>query len=130
VFLLEEMLQARTSTGLSVAELARSLGFDLALWEAHHTRKLDAPSGTAKTLAEAAKIPENRISATRVGNVVGEHVVFLAAESEELRIQHLAHTRKLFALGACDMIERISHLTLSPGLYDRRAFFSLPEKVK
>lgn len=117
VFFVEEMLRARTSSGMSVAELARSLGFDLALWESHHTLKKDAPSGTAKTLAQAAGIPAERISATRVGSVVGEHALFLSQESEEIRITHTAHARRLFAEGALDLCERLFKTNLPAGFY-------------
>ncbi|MEN9810686.1 MAG: hypothetical protein RLZZ488_2253 [Pseudomonadota bacterium] len=117
VFLLEELLKAKTSSGASVAELARILGFDLSMWESHHTLKKDAPSGTARTLATAAAIPHERIASTRVGAVVGEHAVFLSQESEELRITHTAHARKLFAEGALDLCERILNGALPAKLY-------------
>jgi len=117
VFFLEELLKARTTTGKNVAELAKQLGFDLALWESHHTMKKDAPSGTAKTLALAAGISSDKISSTRVGSVVGEHSIFLSQGAEELRLTHVAHSRKLFADGAVDLCERI----LKHGL-DKRLF--------
>lgn len=107
VFFLEELLKARTTTGKNVAELAKQLGFDLALWESHHTLKKDTPSGTAKTLALAAGISSDKISSTRVGSVVGEHSIFLSQGAEELRLTHVAHSRKLFADGAIDLCERI-----------------------
>lgn len=117
VFFLEELLKAKTVTGKTVAELAKQLGFDLALWESHHTMKKDAPSGTAKTLALAAGISSDKISSTRVGSVVGEHSIFLSQGAEELRLTHVAHSRKLFADGAVDLCERI----LKHGL-DKRLF--------
>lgn len=107
VYLFEEMLRAQTSSGVSVSQLAQSLGFDLALWESHHTQKKDAPSGTAKTLATAAGVPPEKITSTRVGSVVGEHALLFSQESEELRITHTAHARRLFAEGALDLCERI-----------------------
>lgn len=127
VHLFEELLGAKTQDGRTVADLARALGFDLALWESHHTRKLDAPSGTAKSLATAAGIPEERISATRVGHVIGEHVVFASAEGEELRIQHIAHTRALFARGAVLMAERMASATLPPRRHTKAEILNLPQ---
>lgn len=127
VFLFEEMLRARTASGVTVAELARELGFDLAVWESHHTKKLDAPSGTAKTLAEAAGVPEERVASTRVGSVVGEHVMYLAADSEELRIQHIAHTRRLFARGAVAMARRMSAHRLERRRHTKAEILSLKD---
>jgi 4-hydroxy-tetrahydrodipicolinate reductase len=118
VYLFEEILNARTSTGSSVAELARTLGFDLSLWESHHTLKKDAPSGTARTLANAAGIPPDRIASTRVGAVVGEHALFMSQESEELRITHTAHARRLFAEGALDLCCRMFESPLPAGMYN------------
>jgi 4-hydroxy-tetrahydrodipicolinate reductase len=118
VYLFEEILNAKTSTGASVASLARTLGFDLSLWESHHTLKKDAPSGTARTLAAAAAIENDRIASTRVGAVVGEHTLFLSQESEELRITHIAHARKLFAEGALDLCDRIFNTPLAAGTYN------------
>ncbi|MBM3383342.1 MAG: hypothetical protein FJY29_13030 [Betaproteobacteria bacterium] len=117
VYLTEEMLRAKTSCGKSVAELARELGFDLALWESHHVLKKDAPSGTAKTLAQAAGIPNDRIASTRVGAVVGEHTLFLSQGAEELRLTHMAHSRRLFADGAVDLCERVFNHALQKKLY-------------
>lgn len=118
VYLFEEILKAKTSSGVDVATLARQLGFDLALWESHHTLKKDAPSGTARTLAGAASIPADRISSTRVGSVVGEHALFMSQESEELRITHVAHARKLFAEGALDLCRRLFETQLKADLYN------------
>lgn len=118
VYLFEEILNAKTSTGASVSELARTLGFDLSLWESHHTLKKDAPSGTARTLAAAAAIENERIASTRVGSVVGEHTLFMSQESEELRITHIAHARKLFAEGALDLCDRIFKTPLPAGTYN------------
>jgi 4-hydroxy-tetrahydrodipicolinate reductase len=124
VYLFEELLKAKTSSGVSVSELARQLGFDLSMWESHHTKKIDAPSGTARTLAQAAGVAQERIASTRVGAVVGEHSLFLSQESEELRITHTAHARKLFAEGALDLCERIFKTGLQPKLYTTSEAFS------
>lgn len=87
--------------------------------EIHHTQKLDAPSGTAITLAEGilqetpqlenwtlseSTSEENpnqlEIKAIREDNVPGTHVVDYVSEIDSIQIQHTAHSRKGFALGA------------------------------
>jgi len=83
--------------------------------EIHHTQKLDAPSGTAITLAEQIidnlgkteweldgtssedKLP---VYARRIDNVPGTHTVSYHSEIDTIQIKHTAHTRKGFALGA------------------------------
>ncbi len=122
VMLFEEMLNARTSSGDTVSNLARRLGFDLALWESHHALKKDAPSGTAKTLAIAAQIEEAHISSTRVGRVVGEHVLHMSAEGEELRVSHIAHSRSLFARGATDLATAMMNSQVTQGNFKAQDF--------
>lgn len=103
VYLFEEMLKAKTHNGLSVVELARQLGFDLTLHEIHHTKKKDAPSGTALTLASKADIEISKITAERTGDVIGEHTITAKGHFEHMSITHSAHSRKAFALGAIDL---------------------------
>ncbi len=118
VYLFTQLLQALTPAQHSVAELAQLLGFSSWLHESHHDLKKDAPSGTAKTLAEAARIPPEKISSARVGQVFGEHEILLSAPSETLRIRHEAQSRALFAKGAVDMAEALFHSQdLQKGLY-------------
>lgn len=82
--------------------------------EIHHTQKLDAPSGTAISLAkgviensnytnwtlENPKANEIHIEALRIGNVPGTHTVTYKSEVDEIEIKHTAHNRDGFALGA------------------------------
>ena len=93
-------------------------GFDIEIIERHHNRKIDAPSGTALALAQAAescgdfvevhgrdgvaprKKGEIGIHAVRGGTIVGEHEVMFAGEDEVLSIRHSAQSRRLFAAGA------------------------------
>ena len=84
------------------------------LEETHHIHKLDAPSGTAITLAEGiAKVNPHypswtmdedksglKISAYREGEVPGTHSVTYHAKIDQISIEHKAHSRKGFALGA------------------------------
>lgn len=103
---------SNTSLGVTVlrrlvAEAARLLGpgYELDIVESHHRRKLDAPSGTAlslaASLAEAGRpVPADRIHSLRGGDVVGQHEVIFAGPGETIRLEHRAERRELFALGA------------------------------
>lgn len=92
---------------------------DIEIVESHHNRKLDAPSGTALMLAEAIKEirqdafckfgrhgAEKRekneigIHSLRMGNVVGEHDVIVATDSQIITLRHEALSRNVFAEGA------------------------------
>jgi len=100
---------------------ARAVDWDAEVFEVHHRRKLDAPSGTAWTLGEAvaearglgwpdaAKAPraaglraegEVGLSAARGGDVVGEHTVFFFGDAERVELTHRATDRGVFAHGA------------------------------
>ena len=82
--------------------------------EIHHTQKLDAPSGTAITLAnriiencdysswalENAKNDELLINVKRIENVPGTHSVFYNSDVDTIEIKHTAHNRDGFALGS------------------------------
>jgi 4-hydroxy-tetrahydrodipicolinate reductase len=82
--------------------------------EIHHTQKLDAPSGTAISLAkgvienssftnwtlESAKENEIHIEAKRIGTVPGTHTVTYNSAVDAIEIKHTAHNREGFALGA------------------------------
>jgi len=86
-------------------ELAKKLGpdYSIEIVEAHHRGKKDAPSGTAKKLAQilanatGREIPTHAI---RLGDIVGDHTVIFCGNSERIEIKHQAHTRDLFAVGA------------------------------
>jgi len=80
--------------------------YKVSMKEVHHIHKLDAPSGTAITLAE--QIKENmprlkedvKIEAVREGEVPGIHSITYDSEADQITITHDAHNRKGFALGA------------------------------
>lgn len=88
--------------------------YTLDIEEIHHTQKLDAPSGTAITLAKDIinnsdyinwkldSAPENEIpiKALRIDDVKGTHTVFYRSAIDTLSIKHEAHSREGFALGA------------------------------
>lgn len=105
-----------------VRQTAAALGeeFDIEVVEAHHSKKLDAPSGTALMLADAAKdvredaeyiydrheVRRERggreigIHSIRGGTIVGEHSVIFAGRDEVITLSHSAGSRDLFAAGA------------------------------
>lgn len=97
--------------------------FDVEIIEFHHNKKVDAPSGTALMLGEAAargrnvalkdyecksrdgiigQRPQGEIgfSTVRAGDIVGEHIVIIAGDGERIEITHKASSRKIFAKGA------------------------------
>ncbi|MBN2830957.1 MAG: 4-hydroxy-tetrahydrodipicolinate reductase [Candidatus Omnitrophica bacterium] len=86
-------------------DIARRLGpeYSIEIVEAHHKFKKDAPSGTAKKLAQVltdAVKKDIPIHSIRLGDIVGDHTVIFCGNSERIEIKHQAHSRDLFALGA------------------------------
>jgi len=123
------LVSANTSVALNVlAELVRQAAralppeYDIEIFEAHHRHKVDAPSGTALLLGDAAasgrderlERPVNLsgsrsgaraagsigFSVVRGGDVVGEHDVRFLGNGEQLRLSHVATDRAIFARGA------------------------------
>jgi len=96
--------------------MASQPDYDVSLKEIHHTQKLDAPSGTAVTLAEQVLENINRkknwvneaastseqlsIISERIDPAPGTHYVKYTSEVDDIEIIHTAHSRKGFALGA------------------------------
>ena len=86
-----------------VERAARALpGWDCDIVEAHHARKLDAPSGTAMTLGMAAGEggATPRYASIRAGDIVGEHLVQFSGIGERIELAHRATNRDIFARGA------------------------------
>jgi len=106
-------------------QVARALDadYDIEVVEAHHRHKVDAPSGTALMLGQAAangrgvslkEVAERGrdgitgprapgaigFSAIRGGDIVGEHDVMFAADGERITLRHVASDRTVFARGA------------------------------
>ncbi len=123
-----------------VRQAAKILGssWDIDIVEKHHNRKLDAPSGTAVMIADAAaaareedmdyvysrhdvrqKRGQNEIgiSSVRGGTIVGEHEVLFAGTDEVLEIRHSAYSREIFANGAVRAAAYVASRT-DPGIYD------------
>ena len=101
-----------------VERAARSLpGWDCDIVESHHTRKLDAPSGTALTLGAAAGQggATPHYASIRAGDIVGEHLVQFASSGERIELVHRATNRDIFARGALHVARVISNRP--PGRY-------------
>jgi 4-hydroxy-tetrahydrodipicolinate reductase len=84
--------------------MMRSLeGFDAHIVETHHTKKKDAPSGTAIAIAKAASDALDRpipTTSVRTGSVPGTHELIFDGAFEQLSLTHLARDRRVFAEGA------------------------------
>ncbi|SRR6266496_2248496 len=109
---------------------AEQLGgdFDAEIVETHHKMKKDAPSGTAKTLAEILKATEKTqgeipIQSIREGDVVGEHTVIFSGPADRLELTHRAASREIFARGALRAAEWI--ISQPPGLYSMQDVLGL-----
>jgi 4-hydroxy-tetrahydrodipicolinate reductase len=124
-----------------VEQAAAALGpdsFDIEIVEMHHQHKVDAPSGTALLLGEAAargrgvalaavsqrgrdgftgerKAGDIGFAALRGGDVVGEHTVILAGAGERIELTHRATQRAIFAAGAVRAAKWLAGR--KPGLY-------------
>ncbi|HEY4215642.1 MAG TPA: dihydrodipicolinate reductase C-terminal domain-containing protein [Gemmatimonadaceae bacterium] len=83
--------------------LGRAPGFDAHIVETHHAAKKDAPSGTAATIGRSASAAWGRdipISSVRVGAVPGTHELIFDSSFEQIRLEHIARDRRVFADGA------------------------------
>ena len=125
-------------------------GFDLEVVEMHHRLKKDAPSGTARRLAEilaearelsyakdvrhgrkgmvgARTQTEIGMHAIRGGDVVGDHTVIYANVGERLELTHKASSRDTFANGALRAAKWVA--AQAPGLYDMQDVLGLRDAV-
>ncbi|PWM46427.1 MAG: 4-hydroxy-tetrahydrodipicolinate reductase [Clostridiales bacterium] len=117
--------------------------YDIEIVEKHHNRKLDAPSGTAIMLADAASksvdeefdyiydrhsVRQKRnkmdigFSSVRGGTIVGEHDVIFAGDDEIITISHSAMSRRIFANGALEAARFISE--------KRTGIYSMEDLIK
>ena len=147
------VLASNFSTGVNTLfwltrKAAETLGadFDLEVLEMHHRLKKDAPSGTAKTLAEilasvrrqkladvarhgrAGMVGERTgseigVHSIRGGDVVGDHTVIFAGTGERLELTHKASSRETFANGALRAARWVAHQ--KAGLYDMQDVLGL-----
>ena len=125
-----EALLAQAAPKLAAA------GFDIEIVEKHHNQKVDAPSGTALALADAANnalsepyeyvydrtgrrekrpVKEIGISAVRGGSIVGDHDVIFAGQDEVITFSHRAYSRAVFGKGAVEAAKFLAGK--GPGFY-------------
>ena len=119
------------------AKVLATAGFDMEIVEKHHRLKVDAPSGTALTLADSInEVMDNKyhyvydrsqkrekrddkeigISAVRGGTIVGEHEIIFAGQDEVIEFKHTAYSKAIFGKGA---VEAAKFLAGKPaGRYD------------
>ena len=132
------------------SEILQGKNFDQEIIELHHRQKKDAPSGTAKKIAEiiaqqAGKdlsesgvygrrgtVGERReeeigIHSVRGGTIVGEHTVIFAGNGERLEITHRTESRRIFALGAILAARFITQK--EKGLYDLQDALGIKKTV-
>ena len=109
--------------------LMRSLeGFDAHIVETHHTRKKDAPSGTAIAIGKAATDSLDRpipTTSVRVGSVPGTHELIFDGAFEQLTLTHLARDRRVFAEGA---LKAADWLVGKRGVFTMRDVLELPAR--
>jgi 4-hydroxy-tetrahydrodipicolinate reductase len=147
------VMSSNFSTGVNVlfwltrkAAQVLGKGFDREVIEMHHRMKKDAPSGTAKSLAEIlAEVSKQQLAevvrhgreglvgertseeigihSLRGGDVVGDHTVVFAAEGERVELTHKASSRDTFANGALRAAQWA--VSQKPGLYDMQDVLGL-----
>lgn len=130
-----------------VEQAARALpDWDMEIVEAHHRRKVDGPSGTARALGAAAKrgapalhervgrgdqtaqgrpAAELGYSVVRGGDVAGEHTLYLFGHGERLELTHRSQSADIFARGALEACLRL--VGAAPGRYTMQ---NLPERAR
>ena len=109
-------LAAAMSAGLKHA------GYEFRITETHHTTKLDAPSGTALSLGEAAGGAHVPIESIREGETMGLHVLEASSAHDKLVLMHESFSRRGFAEGAVRAAEWL--VTQKAGSYDFRNIYT------
>jgi 4-hydroxy-tetrahydrodipicolinate reductase len=103
-------------------------GFDAHIVETHHSRKKDAPSGTAIAIGKAASDALDRpipTTSVRTGSVPGTHELIFDGAFEQLTLTHLARDRRVFAEGA---LQAASWLIGKKGVFTMRDVLNLPAR--
>ena len=103
--------------------------FDAHIVETHHSRKKDAPSGTAIAIAKAASDALERpipTTSVRTGSVPGTHELIFDAAFEQLAITHTARDRRVFAEGA---LKAADWLVGKRGVFTMRDVLELPART-
>lgn len=103
-------------------------GFDAHIVETHHSRKKDAPSGTAIAIGKAASDALDRpipTTSVRTGSVPGTHELTFDGAFEQLALTHVARDRRVFAEGA---LQAASWLIGKKGVFTMRDVLNLPAR--
>ena len=128
------LIAPNTSIGIVLIQrMLESISSELSLfsipkiYERHHKRKKDTPSGTALDLAKKLSLlgsysDEIEIKSERSGDSAGEHKITLKRENELIEISHIALDRSLFSDGAIEAVKWISNKT--SGLYTMNDIYS------
>jgi 4-hydroxy-tetrahydrodipicolinate reductase len=109
--------------------------YQVSIEEIHHTKKLDAPSGTAITLAEGivansdkknwklngTEAEDIKITAKRINDIKGTHIINYDSNIDTISIKHEAHSRDGFALGA---------LLAAEWLADKKGIFTMKDVLQ
>ena len=122
-----------------LAKIMSQFDYKVSMEEIHHTQKLDAPSGTAISLAKGViqnsayakwtldnpKEKEIHIEAKRIGDVPGTHTVTYDSTVDSIELKHTAHNREGFALGAVIAAEWLAG---KKGIYTMKDVLNLESK--
>jgi len=103
-------------------------GFDAHIVETHHSRKKDAPSGTAIAIGKAASDALDRpipTTSVRTGSVPGTHELIFDGMFEQLSLTHVARDRRVFAEGA---LQAAAWLIGKKGVFTMRDVLELPAR--
>lgn len=117
-------VQVMLQLAAKMGEALKSAGYKFSIDETHHVSKMDSPSGTAISLAEAVKSTTGSsvpIASKREGDVMGLHTLTARSDADRLVLTHEAFSRRGFAEGAVRAAEWLSART---GCYDFRDVFA------
>lgn len=100
--------------------------YNVSITEAHHVHKKDAPSGTAKKIAEIIKenisrVDDINIKSIREGEILGTHTVNFESKADIIKLEHEAKGREGFAIGAVMAAEWIN---------GKKGFYSIEDMMK
>lgn len=100
--------------------------YDVSVKELHHIHKKDAPSGTAKKIAEIIKENIERVNnidikSIREGEIPGTHIVNFESDADIIKLEHEAKGREGFALGA---------IMAAQWIKDKKGFYSIEDMMK
>lgn len=120
------LLSSNTALGINILRKVLQLitpmlqQYNVEIIETHHSHKIDAPSGTSKTLKQEiinqSNLEDVLIHSLRLGGISGEHRILFANEGEVIELKHTALSKTVFALGAIVLAKKL--IKLPNGFYD------------